>query len=130
LGIVDANRYLRVSAAWVVAVFGPSAAMFAYHFIGPDCDGGEFYGCRWGIDGVDGMGIAFALVVSMVTLGPLAVYLALRFSHDRLAGRTAGLTVAVAVPTLLLATLLPLGGLVLVAGAAVAGRMAAVRIWR
>ena len=127
---MDANRYVRVSAAWVVAVFGPSAAMFAYYFSGPDCDGSEFYGCRWGIDGVDGMGVAFTLVVSMVTLGPLAVYLALRFLHDRFAGRTAWLTLAVAVPTFLVATLLPVGGLVLVAGAAVAGRMMAVRIWR
>lgn len=70
------------------------------------------------------------MVVSLVTLGPLAVYLALRFSRDRLAGPTAGLTLALAVPATFVALLLPLGGLVLVAAAAVAGRFAAVRIWR
>lgn len=47
-------------------------------------------------------------------------------------GASAGLTLALAVPATFVALLLPRGGLVLVAAAAaaVAGRFAALRIWR
>ena len=130
MGSVEANRYGRVLAAWLVGAFGPASAMLVYYRNGPDCEGGGFYGCRWGIDGLDGIGIVSAFIISLVTVGPLAIYVVLRAAGDRLSARTAGLTVAFAVPVGLTASFLGIGALAPLAAVSIGGRLVALRIGR
>lgn len=111
------NRYGRTLLAWAVAVALPPlvVVVLLIRAISARC-GPDSVDCSWGFEFLIAIPV---LLACMLTLGPLAVYLALWFGDDPLAGRTVLWAYVLVVPSAALAlvtagivvfVLPPLGG--------------------
>ena len=86
--MVDERRYVQVVVAWAVgAAVIPAVSTYALSKAADArCDSG-MTDCSWGLEALI---ILPVLVLSLLTMGPLAVYLYLRRKGDPAAGATAG----------------------------------------
>lgn len=118
-----ARRYGRTLLAWALGVLGPSlaaAALVALE-VSTRCQA-DSVDCSWGLEVLVILPVVF---VSLVTVGPWAVYAALRQSRDPLAGSTARWALLLVVPSI--PVFLVTGGLALLVVPPVGGRALARR---
>lgn len=126
------ERYGRVFLAWAAGLLGPALVALAVAYVADYSGSGcisFLFDCVTGLDAVLLVAVPF-LLLSSLTVAPLAVYVSLRMGHDALAARTAVLSLAVAVPAVVLSAVLFPGGLPVLAAPAVGGRYAALRASR
>jgi hypothetical protein len=86
--MVEKRRYVRVVVSWAVgAAAVPALLIYALsEAADARCDSG-MSDCSWGLEVLL---ILPVIVLSLLTLGPLALYLSLRRAHDPIAGATTG----------------------------------------
>lgn len=117
------RRYGRTLLAWVLGVLGPplaAAALVALE-VSTRCQA-DSVDCSWGLEVLLILPVLF---VSLVTVGPWAVYAALRRAGDPLAGSTARWALLLVVPSIPVVALT--GGMALVVLPPLGGRSLALR---
>ena len=96
--VVVGRHYGRTSVAWALGVLGPAlaaAALVALE-VRTRCQA-DSLDCSWGLEVLLILPVLF---VSLVTVGPWAVYAALRRARDPLAGSTARWALLLVVPSI------------------------------
>lgn len=116
------DRYGRVVLAWVLGVLGPAVGVLVALMAAAEarCDSGAT-DCSWGLEALVVIPVA---LLSCVTFGPLAIYLALRWAKDPWAARTTGFALALVLPSVALSFI---GGIALLVGPPLGGRYLVMR---